>query len=356
MKPALEVGANGLIQCPLTAAWTGGTGTFTVNAAKNRATPQLLEVTVPAGGAVGQVLVNTTHPSHALVYTNVAGNEWNLSQPLLSLTPPFSLSSVTEVDTWATNDTVTGNTPGSVDLADLEPGFVGQNGSANNLLYVSQCTAMDDQTGDSDPLTINNSVILQDTIVQRTLFIAPTQSLPSIFELSGLTNTDVQDSYRIQSSVAPSTIVGGVIRGVFAGQGFLDGDMIFANATNAIPAITFIGMVYVENGATLEFSGGSSTLETLGRGGPFVWGPGGIGVFGNSRLAYAPGSGVAATVFLQKTAWSIEGQIHSCLSIPILDAGFGPCNITLSTANLDTNLGASRGCIFVPGASAVCNF
>ena len=65
--------------------------------------------------SVGELLINTTHASHAFVYKNVSGNTWIVSQPLTSWTPP-TITFPSEVDTWATGDAVTAYTLPLVNL------------------------------------------------------------------------------------------------------------------------------------------------------------------------------------------------------------------------------------------------
>jgi hypothetical protein len=351
------------VQCTLTTAWTGGVGSFTVNAAKNRSTPQLLEATVPVGGAVGQVLINTTHASHALIYKNVAGNEWLLTQPVAVPAVPFNVTTIAEDDSWTTNDVVTGSTQSSVNLADLEPVVVDSNSMATNGVYVVDCAGNDPLgLAFGDSLLINNNVSFVDSTEVRNVFVQPVASINAFFNVFGWANAATlavgSDSVIENTSTTNGlvNVLGGFLGGRIVGSFYLDDDTIVSSTSqNALTASSYPVQVYIETGAALVIrSGGASTAVNFGLGGPFIWGPGYITVAG--ILAYPAGAGAATSTFLQKGAWIISvGGTKACLAIPSAATSFGTCNITLSTADLDTNLGATTGCLSVSTGASVCN-
>jgi hypothetical protein len=84
-----------------------------------------------------------------------------------------------------------------------------------------------------------------------------------------------------------------------------------------------------------------------------VWGPGGISLQGDAVLKYPAGAGAAAATFKQTGAWSINGGT-SCFKI--VPAGTITASQTLTTANLDTNLGAASGCFATGLGASVCNY
>ena len=80
----------------------------------------MLNATIGAGGAAGQLIVNTTHPSRAFLKANTAGNAWNMTQPLVPVTFPWTGVPV-EVDTWANGDTYAVYTLLNVFVIDFKP-------------------------------------------------------------------------------------------------------------------------------------------------------------------------------------------------------------------------------------------
>ena len=359
-KPSLENGANGEILCTLTTAWTGGVGTFTINAAKNRSTPQLLEATVPAGGAVGQLLINTARASHALIYKNVAGNEWLVSQPLTNLAIPFGMFSVTEVNSWATNDVVTGNTLASVNLVDLEPIVIDSNGGGTytNGLFVSQCAGSDPPAND-DTMIVNQNVTFVDDVLGRLTFVQPLTSINSVFTGVGFSNVSTVGALVVPpSGVSFSSIfLGGFVNGVgLFGSYYIDGDAILASNTT-IGAPSILSQVYIETAKTISITtGAGAAIIGNGLGGPFMWGPGAIALKGTGRINYPGGATVAVADFLQTGGFSgINGQTKTCVAVPSAGTEFATCNVALSPTTLDANLGATIGCLAVGGGASVCN-
>ena len=57
----------------------------------------------------------------------------------------------------------------------------------------------------------------------------------------------------------------------------------------------------------------------------------------------------------RKMSRSVSGGTVGCVGIPTVASPTFTCNVTYSSANLDSDLGATSGCLFVPGGGSVCN-
>lgn len=100
----------------------------------------LLQATLPAGTQVGQLLINTTagKSSRAWTYSNPSGNVFALSQPL----PPLvvgSLSNPSEVNNWATNDTVQIVNLIGINVIRFNPLNADYSSNVANAGYLYQC-------------------------------------------------------------------------------------------------------------------------------------------------------------------------------------------------------------------------
>jgi hypothetical protein len=60
--------------------------------------------------------------------------------------------------------------------------------------------------------------------------------------------------------------------------------------------------------------------------------------------------------FLQKGGFTINAQTRTCIGIPSVGSPTLTCNVVLNASNLDADLGATSGCLYVPGGSEVCNY
>lgn len=79
-------------------------------------------IAVVSGGAVGQLLVNTTHPSFAFVQHSNGAGAFNISQPVTG-TALNSFTFPVEVDTWATGNTVAVQPLVQINLVKFAPQF-----------------------------------------------------------------------------------------------------------------------------------------------------------------------------------------------------------------------------------------
>lgn len=97
-------------------SFTGTLGTVT---SKNRTNNQALQTTFnTTSGAIAaqMLLVDSTHSSRAWVQRSAGGSTWQISQPFVPYVPSSFGYFPTEVDTWASGDTITGYVPLSINL------------------------------------------------------------------------------------------------------------------------------------------------------------------------------------------------------------------------------------------------
>jgi hypothetical protein len=91
------------------------TGSLNVVTAKATASNQELTssfTTTTGAIAANMLLVNSTHSSVAIVRKSLGGGVWQIDQPLVPYVDgTFPLPTVTNVDTWAHSDTITGYVP-----------------------------------------------------------------------------------------------------------------------------------------------------------------------------------------------------------------------------------------------------
>jgi hypothetical protein len=81
-----------------------------------KATPNtLLQATLGAPTAVGQLIHNTTHDSYAYVLTSLGGGNFEITQPVVQVAP-FYLAGA-EVNTWANGDAYTVFAPDRINIA-----------------------------------------------------------------------------------------------------------------------------------------------------------------------------------------------------------------------------------------------
>lgn len=354
-----EAGAVVTYQGAFNTTNTNGSGTITVVAAKNRSTPQLLEVTLPAPTNTygqGQIIVNTTHPSKAWLYGHVSGNTWTVTQPLL-YTPPAGNIPGVEVDTWATGDAVTVYTPQFVNIVDVSPMVTDYNGGFNNQVYLYDLTVADPSGQGNDNLNISttNSWIVECNIQRIVSEVAQMDAnlahiyANSVFSGGGALGHQLGSIVYIDG--------GAVFPGVFAfetGQSIFESDFILGKSSYTIPG--GYGCAYIDTGVTWNMDAAGTTLTITGdcTGGPVVWGGGTLNGTGTVHINYPAGAGKAAATFINTGGLRLNGQTKACLNIPSTASTTMSCNLTLTPAQLDTSLGATYGCL-VGGGAMFCN-
>jgi hypothetical protein len=353
-KPYVENGGYTEIAAALPTA--AQTGTLASVVAKNRATPQLLNATIGAGGVAGQLIVNTTHPSRAFLYTNSSGNAWNMTQPIAPLTIPFNpFSAGTEVDTWANGDAFSVYTLLSVDVVDYEPTWVAGVTSVtgdSGFIYQVSVPAI----GQSPQLNLNANILLLDSVLNPNTTVT-SQDVGS----QGFIAINVYDTNTLYCS-GPASILNTVqsfltIRGGFqilliAPSASMSRDVIVGIGASGVSM--GVGNALLSNfyiSATNTWDAYGITQVTAP-----VWGPGTLNAVGQGRIKYPTGGGAAAanllTTGLQINGGSANACSHSGATPDVVS-----CGITLSAANLDAAQGAAGfgGLAYVPGGASITN-
>lgn len=365
-------------------------GTVTLGAvtAKNRASPQLLNaVMVDDGGAIaaGEFLVNTTQAnSEAWVYKNVSGSTWAISQPLApASSTALGLSYghiAAENDSWTIGDTVNVFTLPDVYVANINPtqGNFTKGGAHSTAggVYVYQCNLQSLQSGVFGAVSIGSQVALLDTKVQSILGGLP--SAPVGFNVSTPAGAYTQELYNSwpNNGMWPLGLISTARSGVTnPGAAYIAGGVI-ANGNNVPTRLGWVSIeqdailgasngwtiesgalngVYVETSQTLLMLNGQVTVANdINGGNARLWGPGAINIEASVRFAYPAGASGAANSLLFTGGISVSGGTKGCVGIPT-DAAAPTCNQAFTAANLDSNLGTTSGCLFVPGGGSMCN-
>lgn len=360
--PATENGAYfALAGGPPTVVSSGVS--ITVNAAKNHAagSNSLLTVTYNASAAVAQLVQNTTHASRAWIYKNVSGNEYTTTQPMV-LNSIGGPSAPAEVDTWATNDTVNLLQPVQVNIVDFEP--VREDYAAyTNSSYIYQLTIFDPLGGGQSSVVLGTGVNVYESRSQRIIsggrfsedwFLG----LANFFDDGGIRAATGVDWF---GGALPSTAIFTEIAGYFSE---FDGDAIIGG-TNYLYGQSGWGQVYIDGLINIA-PGGDAVIEQGQYGGNYIYGSA-AGNFepDHATVRYHQGAGGAATYFTAPNLISpgfklnFEPQTVGCVLLAggasLTTAPSGTCNVAVTVANLDANLGASIGCIGAPNGGSVCN-
>jgi hypothetical protein len=329
--------------------------TLSAVTAKNRSTPQLLNVTFTAcaGAAVNKLVVNTTHPSRAWIYTAGGGSSWNMSQPLTTTVPGGAFP--TEVDTWAATDAVTVYTPTAVNVPWFFPQTIDYNGGFTNLSILSQLTVYDPSGIGNDNVFFGGSIEIIESVLQRGIIEIGTQS----FNQLSIVNVDNLGGLAAQGTISPFATqqIGGIVEGYQLQPGgyHVDSDVILsaANVGSGVLGPTTLGAVYIDTGLTVGVQGWSGFTSALNT--PVVWGPGTLDVEG--RLQYPTGASGARSMFLTgigNLTVELNSQGLCCKNTP--NSGTLTCDQTLSPLQMDTNAGTTNGCTLVPGGGSFCNY
>ena len=345
------------------------TGVLGAVVAKNRATPQLLNAVLPVGAAVGTFVVNTTHPSAAFVYKNVAGNNWAMSQPLArTAVPVTNFLEPAEVDTWALNDSVT-----LYHLSALNIGvFSGQveaiDSSFATITYptVLNLNVLDPNPGTGNSLQLSTAQFeFVETTISREVVMSANTNAEIVI---GFANVDFEGGVSAVVSGGSWSVIGGQIPAgfsFFTGGAFLDADFI-CGVTSCLVNRGGAGVLYIDTSVQLNVNlttnGNFFNNSTAYNGGqPVIWGPGLLDVGGSGQYLFKTGAGQAVATFKQTQHLRLNQQTtaHSIFTALNVDT---PCGgIDLTPANLDLAASATcattgfGGLAFQPGGAAFSN-
>lgn len=327
--------------------------TLSARTLKNRATPQLLNVTFTtcAGAAPNGYVINTTNASHAWIYTAGAGSSWNMSQPQAPQTVPFT-TEPDEVNTWAATNAVAVYTPIKVNLATFEPQQTSYDVSFDNSGYIDQLTIFDPNGAGTDPVFIGPNVVSLDIASERNITI-----VGSNVDINGSSVGFIDlDNEGIVETTA-------IAQAFYQFGGIVQGDVIQFVSNDAIIAssgtmrFASIELAYLATGVTVRTSGVTPVIAATtcpGACGPFVWGPGVLD--SEEGTVFYPGGGAVAA-FLQTGGLTINGQSTAC-SYTVASPSVINCGITTTPAHFDAAAGVAGfgGIPFLPGGAAFATY
>lgn len=351
VSAGLEQGAFLILQGQLTAAQQVCTGTMAVVSAKNRATPQLLVVTLPCAAAANELVVDSTTSSRFWTYSSAGGGNWNTTQPL----SPVSTS------TWAkpaevipvNGDTVTVYQPTQVNLQNIGGTVADANAGFNNNTVIYQLNGFDPQGAANDQMTVStSSLTVAEAQLQRievnngTGSAINNQNYQNVLWTGGLISTAPGININ-GGAVSPTAFEFAVL---VEGSANFDRDFQMGLTSNVSGWHMATGF-YVASAQSLILTSGYNASMT-----GIVWGPGTLNVGDSTRLTYPPGATGGATNFKLTGAMQLNGQTKACIVNPAAATSYGTCNLgALTGAVLDANLGATSGCLGGPGGF-YCNF
>lgn len=345
-------------------------GSLVNTISKNRATPQLLQADLGAGGVVGQMIVNTTGGklSRAFLYKNTAGVTWQFTQPIApSTVPPVT---ITPVDTWADGDTFSVFNLPAVNIVDLEPILVdAPAANSNNMLQVYQLTVFDPQGTGRDIITTNGYVTFTECTVNRRNYVKPLltggntngNGFINVMSRGGIGGGPSLQVLGFGARVltgGPKVLAGAILFTMQLASARLDNDVIIDVGISVGYGGGNIGAVFIQTGTIFSVFGPTDMRNAVGASpGKFMWGGGVLDVIGSARLVYPSGAGAAQAAWPSAgftmrmnggtTAASLAGGAAAVWS-----TGITVTPLALDTAQDATNFG---GLAINPGGSSIAN-
>jgi hypothetical protein len=345
LSPSLEGGSYLSIVCNLPAPLaTGALGTVT---ALNAAQGVLLQFSsVPGSPAVGQLVVNTTHPGYAWVQTasNPDGGSptgTTLTQPMLAQAVPLTNGTPpAEVTGWTTSDAVSVYQPGYVAFASINP--IAENiGSSSNAgrVYVTGC-ANAAEVGNAQTTLNGNVHFIQSSSARMLVMSAAGGGTATQYFINDYLSATVSLGSLQRST--QTVFAGGLATAINGGSVVLDGDLVVTSATIGNGSV--LGRVYV--GTAITAPDGFDKVAIANYGNPAVYGPGNVNTLAAhvsySSDAAAPDPGLIFLNVDAGGALQINGQTKACICIPGY-AAMGACNQVVSPGLLKSTLNADAG-------------
>lgn len=360
-----------IIQGVLGASQQIGTGTITVTEAKGNT--NLLTITLPSGGTYspGLFISNAARTSAAWTKSNVSGNTWTVTQPIIPIKPAYAGGGLTPHadNTWATGDTVTIYDLIAVNLVEYAPIPEAILPSLDDFAFLYHVKIYNpDVTLNIETFTPGQLMDFIECVSNRVVVYPTGINVAASY----YSNTFFRMGISGGEHSAPNLSCGPGIYGGALGidplalgfvrlaGGTLDLGVVIGQAFTgfAPPSLEAgqIGEIYLDTGAELVIIGNTRIDGTLagvyGTVG-IVRGPGLLCVLGNGRLSYAT---TAIATFVNSgglqinnltTAFSYSG------TTPVVING----GITISPTNLDATAGSSGfgGTAFIFGGGTITN-
>jgi hypothetical protein len=366
-SPSLSSGSNLLIEGVLGPAQQVTSGVLSAVAVKNRTTGHLLQATLPAGAAAGQLVINATHASRAWVYANAGGATWYLSQPLAPAAsfPPPAVETPAEVDTWANGDAVSLYAPVNVDVAQASAAVDPNGSNTAGVVELYQLTVFDPAGPNRyDPFAFTSRVRVVESAVQR---VSEGTALSGATVAPSFLNDNVEADVASDLGPAPGaslSVTGGQINSPAFGAyvsmrgADLDGDIILGASTRADLIGGTYGEAFLDHGVVVSVLDGalSCTPDSGAYGSPVLWGPGTVDVAGTASMAYPAAAGRAQSTFIGGLALQLDSATTACSGTPATNGNWH-CGIALTAANLDLAAasGGFGGTAVQPGGATITN-
>jgi hypothetical protein len=357
--PALESGAWAWLKGTLPTGTAGTLASVTNGGATTRSTLFLASVT---GGspAAGTFLVNSTHAGAAWGFKVSSGAIWKWSQPLgRAVIPQAFVSPPTELTNWANGDSVTLYTPINVNVVRVQPTATDSATGSNNFVYLTGMNAPDISGTNTERLMINQAVSMEEFSSAKSVIVEQAAGPQTVMHINDYTINGING--RALQSYDIAGILGSAWQSSADGLN-LDGDIIITNglflgdATYNIEHRTTIGAMYVDTSQNiwtyaLVSVPSAGIFDSIG----IIWGPGTFNVTSSGHVSYNNGAGKAAATFtIASLGLSSGGRF--CVGNPSNSLTTSICNIALTAANLDANLGATvTGCAGFIGGGGYCN-
>jgi hypothetical protein len=361
--PNIQNDAYAYITETLPAPVASGTLAGVVAKSNTFVAPQLLNATLAAGLAPGQMIVNTTHPSTAWIYKLVSGTTWAISQPIRPVSLPDAISGIlgkpAEVDTWANGDSYAVYQLGAVDLRSVsaQVGPFASGAGIGSAVYVYRVSVP--TTGGYDAirtLGVGSTAVIAESNFGITLTgnpgIGPSQNIPNAYANDYMAGGIALHSLDgMPGDLSGGVVWGGVIGGSAAplsesGQiygGRIDDDVILGQPSAYILFNAEIDNVYVETGALLA-TGGTIIMTN----GAHAWGPGQLCAH-QGNISYQTLTAVdglrTATLGIGITCTNVAFAIKTSAGVSELSS------LPLTAVNLDSLTGFN-GEAFLPNGSA----
>ena len=366
-KPILSVigGADAAAETPvfvtMTGTLTAGTPTtFTLLTAKNRTSNIRFRGTFGVTPTSEQLLQNTTHPSYA--WDTLSAN--NVSQPMTATTISTNAFSTigTEVDTWATSDSITPNTLPAFNFMDVEPTMACLQGSCGITIthvLVPENIPAGTQPGD-DQFVVGDAVQLVENVFEKQVVFTPRRinyiqsfmAINNAFVSGVVTNAPAANSVTSANDNVSLSINAGYLypQGTLGGTGsiqltntLLDYDVWLKTGGSApiqLRGLNYAGLVEFESKALIQY--GVFDVTSTEASGNIVWGASGTLDSGNGWVLYVSGAtGAASSIPI--TNLRIGGGTVCSQEIPSSATPFAGNKTVASAGSLDSLLGATSG-------------
>jgi hypothetical protein len=362
--PANEAATSVILTTPLPTPRCSGTLTGVLSIVRTAGSGQLTNATLCAGVAVGDLVVNTTHPSRTHIFANVSGTTWALDSPLVPAVVPFIGFAIPAEVAWANGDAyIDYPAPPTIWAAVIEPISTPQSiGAPFGATVVAYQLGF--SSNQFDKLRVNDGFAAFDSIIAPIVDIEDNGGVtyPLFFNtqfnggLVGGLSFDLTKTLRLivdggqigQRGVMSETQLEGAAldNDTIVTGGSAGGDGCHAMVQPMIRSLEF-GTVYLDTSTVIEGDRTWSGWHSGQSGNHILWGPGGWSLWGSGHLGYETASAFQNTGPMQLSCLTnaCNGGTTVSFGTTMLPTA---CNIAITAANIATN-----GTLWVPGGASL---